>query len=179
MSERNFIQVAKLGKTVGLKGYLKLYNLSDFIQQFKKGASFFTENGKSQLKIKHYNLANSSVLFEGYENVEAAKQLINLILYQSIEATRQTCILKKDEFFYFDILKCEVFDDERRLGKVVDILEVGVSYLFEIQSDQELIDKAYAKTFFIPYIDKYVNKIDIEKYSIFCTKDAFLILENS
>ncbi|MEE6530752.1 nickel-dependent hydrogenase large subunit, partial [Campylobacter coli] len=42
--------------------------------------------------------------------------LINLILYQSIEATRQTCILKKDEFFYFDILKCEVFDDERRLG---------------------------------------------------------------
>ncbi|HEB7631202.1 TPA: 16S rRNA processing protein RimM, partial [Campylobacter coli] len=30
MSERNFIQVAKLGKTVGLKGYLKLYNLSDF-----------------------------------------------------------------------------------------------------------------------------------------------------
>ncbi|EIT9900521.1 16S rRNA processing protein RimM, partial [Campylobacter coli] len=26
---------------------------------------------------------------------------------------------------------------------------------------------------------KYVNKIDIEKYSIFCTKDVFLILENS
>ncbi|EAH8896479.1 16S rRNA processing protein RimM, partial [Campylobacter coli] len=23
------------------------------------------------------------------------------------------------------------------------------------------------------------NKIDIEKYSIFCTKDVFLILENS
>lgn len=60
---------------------------------------------------------------------------------------------------------------------MVDILEVGDSYLFEIQSDQELIDKAYAKTFFIPYIDKYVNKIDIEKYSIFCTKDVFLILE--
>ncbi len=91
-------------------------------------------------------------MFEGYENVEAAKQLINLILYQSIEATRQTCILKKDEFFYFDILKCEVFDDERRLGKVVDILEVGDSYLFEIQSDQELIDKAYAKTFLFPIL---------------------------
>ncbi|HDZ5149889.1 TPA: 16S rRNA processing protein RimM, partial [Campylobacter jejuni] len=92
--------------------------------------------------------------------------------------SRQTCKLKKDEFFYFDILECEVFEEDKRLGKVIDILETGSSYLFEIQSDEKWVKK-YSKTFFIPYLDKFVKNIDIEKRQIFCTQDAFLILENS
>lgn len=179
MSEKDFVQVAKLGKTVGLKGYVKLHNLSDFSSQFKKGAAFFIKNTKEILKIKDYNISNSAVLFENYEDVEKAKELINLTLFQSIEKSRQTCKLKKDEFFYFDILECEIFEGVRRLGKVIDILETGASYLFEIQSDEKLVEKKYPKTFFIPYLDKFVKNIDIEKRQIFCTQDAFLILENS
>ncbi|EKY3401862.1 16S rRNA processing protein RimM, partial [Campylobacter jejuni] len=112
MSEKDFVQVAKLGKTVGLKGYVKLHNLSDFSSQFKKDATFFIKNIKEMLKIKHYNASNSTVLFENYEDIEKAKELINLILFQSIEKSRQTCKLKKDEFFYFDILECEVFEED-------------------------------------------------------------------
>lgn len=179
MSEKDFVQVAKLGKTVGLKGYVKLHNLSDFSSQFKKDATFFIKNTKEILKIKDYNISNSTVLFENYEDVEKAKELTNLTLFQSIEKSRQTCKLKKGEFFYFDILECEVFEGVRRLGRVIDILETGASYLFEIQSDEKWAEKKYPKTFFIPYLDKFVKNIDIEKRQIFCTQDAFLILENS
>mgnify|MGYP003325207756 CR=1 FL=1 len=41
----DLLEVAKLGRTVGLKGALKLHNLSDFESQFKKGAKFFTKDG--------------------------------------------------------------------------------------------------------------------------------------
>ncbi len=34
------------------------------------------------LKIKHYNASNSTVLFENYEDIEKAKELINLILFR-------------------------------------------------------------------------------------------------
>ncbi len=51
MSEKDFVQVAKLGKTVGLKGYVKLHNLSDFSSQFKKDATFFIKNTKEMLKM--------------------------------------------------------------------------------------------------------------------------------
>ncbi len=47
------------------------------------------------LKIKHYNANNSTVLFENYEDIEKAKELTNLILFQSIEKSRQTCKLKR------------------------------------------------------------------------------------
>ncbi|TKX29977.1 ribosome maturation factor RimM [Campylobacter estrildidarum] len=178
MSENDFVQVAKLGKTIGLKGYIKLHNLSDFASQFKKGSSFFIKKGQKKITIKFYNPSNSSVLFENYEDIEKAKDLVNTILYQSIETTRKTCKLKKDEFFYFDILKCQVFYKEQNLGRVIDILEVGSSFLFEIQTSEIFVD-LYAKTFFIPYMDKFITDIDIGKKSIFCTQDAFSILENS
>ncbi|AXP08705.1 ribosome maturation factor RimM [Campylobacter hepaticus] len=179
MSEKDFVQVAKLGKTVGLKGYIKLYNLSDFSSQFKKDASFFIENGKKILKIKHYNANNSTVLFQNYEDIQKAKELINMILFQSIEQSRQTCKLKKDEFFYFDILECEVFDEHIKLGKVINILEIGTSYLLEVQSDEKWVEKKYSQKFFIPYLNKFIKSVNIQKREIFCTKDAFLILENS
>lgn len=178
MSEKDLVQVAKLGKAVGLKGYMKLHNLSDFPKQFKKGTSFFCSKDKN-LIIKHYNLNNSTILFENYENLDKAKELTNLILYQSIEKSRKTCKLKKDEFFYFDILECQIIDSKQRLGKVVDILEVSTSYLFEISTDEKLIKQGLAKSFFVPYNDKFIKKIDTEKKLIECKDEAFLILENS
>ena len=40
------LEVAKIGKTIGLKGALKLHDKSDFPKQFKKGANFFLGTGE-------------------------------------------------------------------------------------------------------------------------------------
>ncbi|MBK1972909.1 16S rRNA processing protein RimM [Campylobacter sp. TTU-622] len=178
MNEKTLIQVAKLGRTVGLKGYIKLYNLSDFPTQFKKDNSFYI-NKKEIIIIKDFNYYNSTILFAGYEDLNKAKKLTNLILYQSIEQTRKFCKLEKNEFFYFDILESEVYDDKQKLGNVCNIIKAGPSYLLEIQTDEKLLSKNYSKTFFIPYVDKYIQKVDINKHQIFCSNEAILILENS
>ena len=46
----NKVYVAKLGKTVGLQGHLRLFIDSDFPEQFKKGA-IFTTNRNLILKV--------------------------------------------------------------------------------------------------------------------------------
>lgn len=169
--------VAKLGKTVGLKGYLKLHNLSDFPSQFKKGLTLFCAD--RSLIIKAYNASNHTILFEDYESVEKARKLVNLELHQSIEETRRICKLKKDEYFYFDILGCRIKTCEQILGVVRGIVESGSSYIFEIDTDEILKDKGLSEIFFVPYGDKFVKSIDIEKREILCSNDAYLILENS
>ncbi|WP_279176668.1 ribosome maturation factor RimM [Campylobacter insulaenigrae] len=171
------IQVAKLGKSVGLKGYVKLHNLSDFFEQFKKGAKFFDANQKIYT-IKSFDASRSLALFENYESLESAKMLTNLSLYQTKELTRQTCILDKDEYFYFDIIGCEIFEDNIRLGVVKDILESGSNFLFLIQSDIDLVNRSLAQNFYVPYVDKYIQNIDIEHKKIFA-KYALELLENS
>ncbi|TEY01553.1 ribosome maturation factor RimM [Campylobacter sp. US33a] len=174
-NETSLVQVAKLGKTSGLKGFVKLHSVSDFIEQFKKGAEFF-DHRRNIYKIKNTDLKNSLVLFENYESIELAKKLTNLTLFQSIENTRKTCKLKKDEYFYFDILDCDIIEDEKKLGKVIDILEIGKGYLFCIQTDEKLENLSHE--FYIPYNDYYVKNIDINCKCIY-TQNAFLILENS
>ena len=97
------LQVARLGKTVGLKGGLRLYNLSDFPTQFKKGAKFLLENGEI-LEICSFNRENSVVVFKNYTDLDLAKVLINRTIFQTKEATKSGIKLKKGEFFYFDVL---------------------------------------------------------------------------
>ncbi|MCV3427789.1 ribosome maturation factor RimM [Campylobacter sp. IFREMER_LSEM_CL1904] len=173
--KNDLVQVAKLGKSVGLKGYVKLHNLSDFFEQFKAGAKFFDGNQKIYT-IKAFDKTRSLVLFEDFENLESAKKLTNITLFQSIKTTKETCKLKKDEYFYFDIIGCEIFENEQKLGIVEDILENGAGFLFCIKCDEKLQTKV--KNFYIPYVDKYIQKVDIENKKIF-TQSALDILENS
>lgn len=151
------VLVAKLGRTVGVQGFVRLHNLSDFPEQFECGASFFDKNSRV-LKIKARNA--QSVLFEGFESLESAKTLVNLELFQSVEKSRASCKLGDDEFFYFDIIGLEVFENGLLLGIVKDILPAGNDLLL-IKSDESLVKKGFVSEFYLPYVDFYVKSVEL------------------
>ncbi len=174
----NNIYVAKLGKTVGLKGYMKLHIDSDFPQQFKKGVQFST-NRKLTLKVKDFNLSKSLVLFENYENIDLAKALTNQELYTSIEETKKLCKLDKNEFFWFDLVDCEVFEDDKYLGTVSQVHRYPASDYLEIKTCDELVKKELPKIFLIPFLfDTYILDVNTEDKKIVVQK-SYEILENS
>ena len=153
----SLVLVAKLGRTVGVQGFVKLHNLSDFPEQFECGASFFDKNSRV-LKIKARNA--QSVLFEGFESLECAKTLVNLELFQSVEKSRASCKLNEGEFFYFDIIGLEVFENGLLLGVVKDILPAGNDLLL-IKSDESIVKKGFASEFYLPYVDFYVKSVEL------------------
>lgn len=192
----DLVLVAKLGRTIGIKGFVRLHNLSDFPEQFKRGASFFDENGREFI-IKMRN--GDTVLFEGFEGIEKAKNLVNLSLFQSIKQSRKSCKLGKDEFFYFDIIGLKVLENGVLLGIVKDIIEAGVNHLLLIATDEKLAetdknlqDKANdklsksnkkpatqrkVKEFYLPYVDFYVTKVDLANGQI-RAQNALTLLES-
>ena len=131
MDKSNNIYVAKLGKAVGLKGDLRLFIDSDFPEQFKKGATFLT-NRNLELKVLEYNSSRELIKFENYEDVETAKKLTNQELYSTIEQTKENCKLGKNEFFWFDLISCEVFENNLRLGKVKELHRYPLNDYFEM-----------------------------------------------
>lgn len=175
----NNIYVAKLGKTVGLKGNLKLHIQTDFPEQFKKDIVFKTNKNLS-LKLKEFNPNKNLILFENYENIDLAKKLINQELYVTIEQSRQSCILKENEFFWFDLMSCELIENDIILGKVKEVHRYPSSDYLELSTARNLIEeKQLPKTFLLPFIfDKYILKVDIQKKQIFAIK-AYDVLENS
>lgn len=182
------LSVAKLGRVVGLKGALKLHNLSDFKEQFKKGACFlacfdgaFSKTDDASLKelcIKSFDSKTNLVIFEGYESKELAANLVNITLKRSLDDTRKYCKLKNGEFFYFDILGCALSQDSQILGIVDDIMQTGAGFLFLLKTDESLINQGLAKEFYIPYNDHFIIKIDIKNKQI-TAKNSLEILQNS
>ncbi len=175
--KNDLVGVCKLGKTVGLRGALKLHNFSDFPNQFKKGVKFYAADGR-EFVVKSYNSTSSLIVFEGFESVELAASLVNLTLYRSAEDTRKHCKLGKDEFFYFDVIDCEIFEGDSNLGVVRDILEAGGGYLFEVVTADKLVKDGLAQSFYIPYNDHFVLSIDVAAKKIL-VENSLAILENS
>ncbi|AXH15778.1 16S rRNA processing protein RimM [Malaciobacter mytili LMG 24559] len=172
------IYVAKLGKTVGLKGDLKLHIDSDFPNQFKKGATF-TTNRNLTLKVLNYNNNNGTIKFETYEDIDLAKKLINQELFTSKEATKDNCQLEENQHFWFDIIDCEIIEKNIVLGKVKEIHRYPITDYLEVTTSMQLVEKNLPKTFLIPYIlDTYITNVDVQEKKIF-TQDCFDILENS
>jgi len=173
----NKVFTAKLGKTVGLNGLIKVYIESDFPEQFKVGSSFATNKNKT-LVIEQYNQKNGSIKFEGVDSIEDAKKLVNQFLFSTLEQTRQTCSLSEKEFFWFDIIGCKIVEESKELGVVKDIHRYPLSDYLEVTTHSELVSQNLPNNFLIPYIDRYIQSVDINNKTI-CVADCFEILENS
>lgn len=172
------IYIGKLGKTVGLDGSMKVYIDSDFPEQFKKGASFAT-NKKTTLTVQSYNPTREVCKFVGVNTIDDAKKLVNQQLFTTLEQTRENCVLEEHEFFWFDLIGCKIVDTNNLLlGVVKDIQRLPSSDYFEVITDNSLVEKELPKTFLIPYVPQYVERIELETKTIH-TKDCMGILENS
>ena len=172
------IIVAKIGKSIGLKGHLKLHISSDFPEQFKKNSQFIT-NKNILLHIKEFNKMQQTVLFENYEDINKSKILINQELYVDMQSTQDNCILDKNQFFWFDIIDCNVFENNIILGKVKDIHRYPLNDYLEIVTHTDLLTKDLAKTFLIPYtMNDYILDVDIKNKNI-KTINCLDILYNS
>jgi 16S rRNA processing protein RimM len=175
--DNNLIYVAKIGKTVGLKGELKFYIDSDFATQFKPGITFITNKSK-KLTIQYVNLNKQSIKFIGIDNIEDAKKIVNQQLFSTKDDTIKNCTLDNNQYFWFDIIGCKIFENGELLGEVIDIQRFAIDDYLIIKTDNKLVLNNKAKTFLIPYINRYIISVNISNKQII-TKDTLEILDNS
>ena len=161
------IYVAKLGKSVGLKGQMRLYIDSDFPEQFKKGVRFTTNKNKL-LEIESINQAKDTVKFLGIDTIEDSKIYTNSLLYVTDQETIENCKLGENQYFWFDIIGCSVFEGGVRLGLVSEVNRFPLDDYMTIDTDEQLIkkDPKCTKSFLLPYNKSFVISVDIQSKSI-------------
>ena len=175
MSNDNFF-IAQIGRTVGLWGDLKLHLHTDFPEQFKVGETFKSNRG--DLTISDINHKRGTIRFRGYESVDSAKKLTNAKLYANEEQTKESCELDEGQHFWFDVIGCVVKQEDEVLGHVDDIQRMADTDYLSIKTDKHLVDASLPKNFLLPYIERYIIKVDTEEKIVY-TKDAKDILEAS
>jgi len=159
----NKIPIAKIGKSYGIKGWQKLHLLTDFPDQFKKDKTFPSD--KTDLTIEKIDLKRGLVKFKGVDTPEDAKKLTNRMLYTTEEQTKEDIKLKENEYFWFDIIGCDVYEDGELLGRVKEIERANEADYLVINTNPELIEKKYPKRFLIDF-KRHVKDVDVENKKI-------------
>ncbi|AHJ13541.1 ribosome maturation factor RimM [Sulfurospirillum multivorans] len=174
----SLIEVAQIGRLVGLKGELKLHLQCDFPEQFKKGKTFTTQKGET-LEVFSFNQTRGLISFVGYQSREAAAKLVNTFLLTTQENSISECALQEGEFFWFDLIDANVIDEDgTALGTVDEIERIAVTDYLVIKTAEALVQKGLSKTFYLPYIERYILTFDKAKKEVL-SKDGLGILENS
>lgn len=163
--QNKLLHVATLGKTVGLRGDMKLHIKSDFPQQFYAGAEFLSKDA-SPLVLEDVNLERHTVRLKGIHTPEETKRFINQKLFTTYEATREQIALEEGEFFWFDIIDCSVVEAGMILGKVKEIERIGVVDYLSVTTSDALVAKGESKSFLIPYHEPFLLQTDIDTKTI-------------
>jgi 16S rRNA processing protein RimM len=169
----NKIPIAKIGKSFGVKGWVKLHLLTDFPEQFKIGKTFQSDN--LEVTIEYINLKNNTIKFKNYNTPEEAKKLTNKILYTNKHQSKKDIKLKKDEWFWFDIIGCEVYEDKKLLGVVSDINRINDIDYIVVNINKTL---GYRQKRFLFDFKRHIVDVDINSKKLI-VRDTIDILEAS
>ncbi len=175
MSNDKFF-IAQIGRTIGLWGDLKFHLHTDFPEQFKVGQTYKSNRG--DLTISDINFTRGTIRFRGYESIDSAKKLTNAKLYTNETQTKENCELGEGQHFWFDVIGCSVKQDDEVLGVVEDIQRMAETDYLAVKTDAALVEAGLSKQFLLPYIERYIIKVDTEEKIVY-TKDAKDILEAS
>jgi len=176
-NKEKLLHIATVGKTVGIKGDMKLHIKCDFPEQFAKGATFLI-NKKESITLSDIDLDRGLVRINNSTNPEDAKKFTNAKLFTTYEETRKNCHLNEGEYFWFDLEDCEVYEDEKLLGIVKEIERLNVTNYLSIVTDERLVKEGFAKNFLVPFIKPFKVDVDIQKKHI-TLSGAMDILEAS
>jgi 16S rRNA processing protein RimM len=160
-SKEPLLHIATIGKTVGIKGDMKLHIKSDFPEQFKSGASFLT-NKREKITLSDVNLTRGIVKINNINNPEDAKKFVNAKLFTTYEETRKNCHLDEDEYFFFDLEDCDVYEDSELLGRVKEVERINITNYLSVVTDAALVAKGLPKHFLVPFIEPFKVSVDIE-----------------
>jgi 16S rRNA processing protein RimM len=176
-SNNQLLHIATIGKTVGIKGDMKLHIKSDFPEQFKNGSSFLI-NKKDRITLSDVNLERGLVKINNLSNPQDCKKFTNAKLFTTYEETRKNCHLNKGEYFFFDLEDCKVYEDGKLLGTVQEVERIGITNYLSIVTDENLVQSGSAKTFLVPFVEPFKKAVDIDNKSI-TLSGAMDILEAS
>mgnify|MGYP006397677419 FL=1 len=155
----DYLTVGHIVKTIGLKGELKIYPTTNFRDsRFKAKSHLFVFNDKTNERIEvivkshHKNGNFDQLFFVGYSTIESVECFVG----QSLQVVKDNKLLKKDEYYYSDLIGLDVyFDNGQYIGKVKRVEEYASYQTLRIESEQ--------KDVLIPFVNAFIIDVDLEK----------------
>ncbi|MFP4959076.1 ribosome maturation factor RimM [Bacillus subtilis] len=161
---KRWFNVGKIVNTHGIKGEVRVISKTDFAEErYKPGNTLYLfmdgRNEPVEVTVNTHRLHKQFHLlqFKERQNLNKVEELKNAIIKVPEEELGE---LNEGEFYFHEIIGCEVFTEEGELiGKVKEILTPGAN-------DVWVIGRKGKKDALIPYIESVVKHIDVREKKI-------------
>ncbi|WP_297888496.1 ribosome maturation factor RimM [Sulfurihydrogenibium sp.] len=160
MEKKDKVVAGKIHSTHGVKGNLKLELYHEKIKLPEVIYIEDEETGKLKpVDIEFIDRKKNLIKFKGYDTPEKAKELSQKLIYIDENLLPK---LNKDEFYVFELEGCEVYFNEKYIGKVEKVDDrLPQVYLIIKCSDDKIR--------YLPFIKQFVKDVDTEKKKITIT----------
>lgn len=157
-----YLTIGRIVRTIGLKGEVKIYPSTHFRDsRFKKGSHVFIlddDNNVERELIIASHMKNGdcdNVIFEGISTIEQAEELLK----HDLCVIKDRSFLKKNEFFYSDLEKMDVyFDNGSFIGKVKKVEEYNSYATLRVKGEK--------KDILIPFVNAHIESVSLEENKI-------------
>lgn len=161
----DYINVGKIVNTHGIKGELRI--LSDFElknqvfiigKNIYIGDSFIKEEIASYRKHKEFDM----ITLKDYNNINQVLKYLKKKVYVKRED------LNIDKYLMTDLIGLDVYLKEQKIGKIIDFVYNGSNKLLVVEG---------LKKFYIPMVEDFVNKVDINNCKVDVTDNVKGLIE--
>lgn len=157
-----YLKLGTVIKPHGIKGEIKILSTSFFSdKRYENGKSIFTLLDKRYVEFiveahKHSN--NYEILKLKDLNTIEEVEFLNK---KDIFALKDPSILEEGQYYFDDLIGLDVTDTKINecVGVVVDIEELPAQLTLKIKKN----DKFY----YVPYVDAFIEKVDLENNKIY------------
>jgi 16S rRNA processing protein RimM len=150
------LTVGQIGKTYGIKGWVKIHSFTQPESNILNYAPWFVSFRDEQLSLESCKQQGCFLIgkIAGYDTPEEVKKLVNSSI---IILKTQLPVLKNTEYYWADLIDLDVYNLEHcYLGKIDSFFETGANDVMVI------INIENKKKLMIPYvIDKIIKTIDL------------------
>ena len=155
----DFLNVGIIQNTHGLKGELKIRNLSDFDRFIPGNTLYILHNSEYiEVVVKSHRTQRDLelVIFEGLDDINLVEKYKgDKILISKNDLTP----LDEGKYYYYELIGKNVYNQNGLLrGKVTSVIKYP-------QSDMLEVDVAGKKRL-VPFIDEFIISVDLEKIVI-------------
>ncbi len=156
------VTIGKIVNTCGLKGEVKVLNVSDFKEErYKKGKIIHVYNKEQNIdrdyKISNYREKDKFIYLklESVNSIEEAEALKNSLLFINSEDLLKD---NNDLFYHYELLNMEVYYGNKKIGYISEVSDNGVQDLIRVSDDD--------KSFLVPFLDEFIESINVEDKKI-------------
>lgn len=156
------IVIGYIAKPQGVKGEVKISPLTDNVNRFSKLKKVFVENTEYDVQSSRVSPNGVYLKLNGVDD----RNMAELLREKPISVDRKDAVkLQKDRYFIVDIVGCDVYVAEEKIGKLTDVLQYG-------SADVYVVNTQKGNAMF-PAIARILTSVDVENKKIILDKEAF------